>query len=418
VAECSDGHTMMAVSATPPLLTRYVDAIRSLPSKPEYTKSDLCTNDFLVFLDRRLEMFYGPFDSITRSAKIAIVGVTPGFQQMEIAIRVVRQALHQGAHCEEACVLAKQAASFAGGMRRNLIAMLDGIGISEGLGIYGCTELFEDSYHLTHTTSAIRYPIFVGGENYTGHVPSMLDHPLLRSYVFDVLAPELSQVSEALIVPLGKAVDEVIASLISAKRLNRERCLVGFPHPSPGNGHRKRLFEQNRESMAARVSQWFSGGVRATVVHSRRQSDLWTLNAPIVRPTTTEEIRAKRTASSGKETNMVDKRELLKVFDQSGFANTKNINKTAEFRSRSNERYLYLNKVRLLNNCLSIYIEDTLPESRVPGTREVGVRFSSNLTQFPTKMHTGKTPCHYGRVVEADNLVALSDFLRWFSGLS
>jgi hypothetical protein len=47
---------------------------------------------------------------------------------------------------------------------------------------------------------------------------------------------------------------------------------------------------------------------------------------------------------------MVDERELFKVFDQSGFANTKNINKTAEFRSRSNGRYVYLNKVRLLNN--------------------------------------------------------------------
>jgi hypothetical protein len=42
-------------------------------------------------------MFYAPFDSINRSTKIAVVGVAPGFQQMEIAIRVVRQALHQGA---------------------------------------------------------------------------------------------------------------------------------------------------------------------------------------------------------------------------------------------------------------------------------------------------------------------------------
>jgi hypothetical protein len=69
VAECSDGHSMMAVSATPPLQTRYVDAIRSLPPKLEYTKSDICTNDFLVFQDRRLEMFYAPFDSINRWGK-------------------------------------------------------------------------------------------------------------------------------------------------------------------------------------------------------------------------------------------------------------------------------------------------------------------------------------------------------------
>jgi hypothetical protein len=197
-------------------------------------------------------------ESINRSAKIVIVGITPGFQQMEIAIRFARGALASGRTNSEACIEAKARASFAGTMRLNLIAMLNGIGLHEALGITDCGGLFDAFQFQLHTTSAIRYPVFVRGENYTGHTPRPLRHLVLREMIFSVLAPELAAVPDALIVPLGKAVEECLSALISSGLLNPDRCLFGFPHPSGGNGHRKRLFEENRDVLKMKAASWFA----------------------------------------------------------------------------------------------------------------------------------------------------------------
>ena len=80
---------------------------------------------------------------------------------------------------------------------------------------------------------------------------------LVRDMIFEVLAPELAAVRNALIIPLGKCVDDCIAALVNAEILDDSRCLFGFPHPSPGNGHRKRQFERNRESLKAKTAAWF-----------------------------------------------------------------------------------------------------------------------------------------------------------------
>ena len=120
--------------------------------------------------------------------------------------------------------------------------------------------LFDSYFPLLHTTSAIRYPVFVHGDrydNYTGHVPVLLRHPVLHDMVFDVLSPELAEVPGALIIPLGKAVEDCLSALIAAGTLSRERCLLGFPHPSGQNGHRKRQLELNLDMLKTKTATWF-----------------------------------------------------------------------------------------------------------------------------------------------------------------
>ena len=53
----------------------------------------------------------------------------------------------------------------------------------------------------------MRYPVFVGGENYTGRSPGLVRNDILRRYVREVLASELAAIPEALVIPLGKAVN-------------------------------------------------------------------------------------------------------------------------------------------------------------------------------------------------------------------
>ena len=60
----------------------------------------------------------------------------------------------------------KLTASFSGAMRSNLIAMLDGIGVAQHLGLKSAAELFTPGGERVHLTSALRYPVFKDGENY------------------------------------------------------------------------------------------------------------------------------------------------------------------------------------------------------------------------------------------------------------
>ncbi len=254
----------MASSTPSSRIDEFAAIIRTLPEKRLYEKQDLCTEQFKIYADSEIEVFYAPFDAVAESAKVAIVGITPGFQQMEIGFRFARSFLLEGHSGTEACVEAKRQASFAGQMRKNLVDMLDEIGLPGAHGLSSSGELFGSEANQLHTTSALRYPVFVQGENYTGHKPSPSKHPRLRQFVSETLGPELAAVPNALIVPLGKAVEECLDILVRSRVLGRERCVYGFPHPSPGNGHRRRLFAENRNQLQDKIRMWFSGRARAT----------------------------------------------------------------------------------------------------------------------------------------------------------
>ncbi len=79
----------------------------------------------------------------------------------------------------------------------------------------------------------------------------------LKEFVDTLFAEELEQVSEALVIPLGKAVSQALKYLIFSKRLKAERCLLDFPHPSGANGHRKRHFEAKKDVLRGKVLGWF-----------------------------------------------------------------------------------------------------------------------------------------------------------------
>ena len=250
----------MPLPFTPPLFDRFADSIRSLPPLPKYGPEHLCTPAFRLYSDPRIQLFYAPFDFVNMSAKVAIVGITPGFQQMEIAFRVARAALVNGKTGAEACRQAKAQASFAGPMRRNLLSMLADIELHNWLGMSDPALLFDSDLSPLHTTSAIRYPVFVPGGNYTGHSPPLLRHPLLHDMVFDFLFPELAEVPGALIIPLGKAVESCLSALVSAGVLRQERCLFGFPHPANGPGwpDNKQKFELNLDMLKTKTASWFT----------------------------------------------------------------------------------------------------------------------------------------------------------------
>ena len=65
----------------------YKGKIKRLPLKDKYTKEELLTEDFLIEKQGNIEIYYATHNEyINPKAKVLIVGITPGFIQMNIAI--------------------------------------------------------------------------------------------------------------------------------------------------------------------------------------------------------------------------------------------------------------------------------------------------------------------------------------------
>src|SRR5262249_40390719 len=154
------------------------------------------TPDFRIFRDSQLAIYFAPFFCVRPKARIVIIGITPGWQQMELAIRTFREGLEFSWPREKIVMEIDNRASFAGRMRTNLVCMLNDLHIPRYLSIASADALFDEANYLAHTTSAIRYPVFVNGENYTGHRPKILEHAKLRWFVEHRLLSELTVVSK------------------------------------------------------------------------------------------------------------------------------------------------------------------------------------------------------------------------------
>lgn len=241
---------------------------------PTHT-SDPCLRDYLLSFEEsrgiRCAVYYAPFDFINTDARLVLLGITPGWAQMEEALWTAREGLRAKSSDEEVLRSVKTNASFKG-MRTRLCRWLDLLGIRTYLGLCSTLELFDGKRHLLHTTSAVRYPVLVtrcgarenARENYSGHRPRLWKDRHLWSYVTHYLVPELDAVSRALIVPLGKCASQVLEVLSGDVPRLRGRFLRGFPHPSGANGHGPRAFSANLNSLRTQVAGFFTGSSKGS----------------------------------------------------------------------------------------------------------------------------------------------------------
>jgi len=230
-------------------------ALQRLPLSP-IGREHLLTEDFKLADEGRLSVYWIPFERLNVRARLVISGLTPGYGQMLQAFTAAREALSACLGVDETLAHVDRMGSFAGTMRNNLVGMLDELGMAAALDIPSTAALFAETDHNLHATSALRYPVFVDGKNYGGASPEVRQSALLRSYVTGTLGPELAVVPDALIIPLGKAAESCVQMLVSAGQLDVERCLLGFPHPSGGSGHRVRQFRENHARLRQELDNW------------------------------------------------------------------------------------------------------------------------------------------------------------------
>lgn len=239
----------------------FKDSIKDLPLKDKYTKEELLKDDFLIDKEGNIEIYYAPHNEyINPRAEIFIIGITPGFAQMSTAMAAARKGIEEGEEINKIQYKCKVAGRFSGTIRKNIITMLDDLELNKILNIKSCSELFHSKDYLLHTVSLIPYSVFVKKANYTGHTPKLIKSEFLMKYVYDNFINELKSLHNAeniILIPLGKAVEEVLCRLAEENIISNSQILKGFPHPSGANVNRITQFEDNRKSMSDFIIEKF-----------------------------------------------------------------------------------------------------------------------------------------------------------------
>jgi hypothetical protein len=188
-----------------------------------------------------LTVEYAPFDHIERGSELVIAGLTPGRTQAANALAALSADLRARVPVERALANAKRTASFSGAMRGNLLAMLDEVGVPSLFGRASAAEFFSNGEGLVHFTSTLRYPVYVGGQNYSG-IPDPMSHPVLRGVIDAYLVEEAAALPNAIWIPLGRHAESALLHLAATGRLDRLKVLAGLPHPSGANAERIAYF--------------------------------------------------------------------------------------------------------------------------------------------------------------------------------
>lgn len=238
----------------------YEEVIRKLPLEDKYTKDEILTEDFLIDREGNVEIYYAPHNEfINPKAKVFIVGITPGFNQMSTALAAARKGFENNDPIEKIQYDCK-VARFSGSLRKNMIEMLDEVELNKVLGVESCSELFGEKDSLLHTTALIPYPVFVKKANYTGHTPKLMKSEFLMKYVYENFVEELKSLEDfenILLIPLGKAVEEVLDKLQDDGLINEKQILKGFPHPSGANVNRIPQLNANKENLESHIKKFF-----------------------------------------------------------------------------------------------------------------------------------------------------------------
>lgn len=231
----------------------YKDVIKKLPIKDKYTKEELLIEDFLVDKKDNIEIYYAPHNEyLNPKAKVFIIGITPGFQQMSTAISTARKELEYSNDIEDIKYKCKVAGRFSGSLRKNVISMLDEINLNDALEIKSCKELFDEKDYLLHTVSLVPYPVLINKKNYSGHTPKLIKSEFFMKYVYENIINEIRQLENLdnmILIPLGRAVEEVLFKLSDDNIINEKQILKNFPHPSGANVNRLVQLQENKEEM-------------------------------------------------------------------------------------------------------------------------------------------------------------------------
>lgn len=202
------------------------------------------------------EVFYIPFEHVNRRARLVIVGITPGMNQLEMAYAEAQRLLGLGMSQAEILEAVKTFAAFGGdAMRPNLLRMLRHFNFAMILGIGDEADLWGTAAELLHSTSVVPHAAFKNSKMFSGSFDEVFRVDALRQRFEADFVTTLSDLSgDALYVALGKTPLDALRHCVGLGVIKEHQLLGALAHPSRSVS-RRRVTTPGRPSIPSRKSR-------------------------------------------------------------------------------------------------------------------------------------------------------------------
>lgn len=184
------------------------------------------------------EVFYIPCEYVNRRARLVIVGITPGVNQLEMAYAETQRLLSLGMSTAEVLVAVKRFAAFGGkAMRPNLLRMLRHFNFARILGIRHEADLWDGAATLLHSTSVVPHAAFKKGKMFSGSFDEIIKVDALRDrFESDFVASLSALPTDAFYVALGKTPYDALRHCVRLELIKEKQLLGALAHPSRSGG--------------------------------------------------------------------------------------------------------------------------------------------------------------------------------------
>ena len=212
---------------------------------PKYRKliesrGALASKDPALVVDQsgRDTVFYMPFEHVNDRARIVIVGITPGPNQMALAYDEVKALSCRGLNEDQILRQVKGLAAFGDeSMRPNLVKMLNAMKINKLLGIGDSGELWSTSRDTLHATSVIPHSAFRNGKMFAGSFDEVLRSDAFSAGFKRDFLPSLKALPRnAFFLALGPTPLDALEWCVSHGHIQEEQLLGALAHPSRSSG--------------------------------------------------------------------------------------------------------------------------------------------------------------------------------------
>lgn len=217
--------------------SRFAAGMQALPVNTERDRR------MLLWEEGKHQLYYIPFEHLNPAARLVIVGISPGPDQMKIAYNTARTSLAKGLPHDEASRRAKHAGAFGGLLRTNLCKMLDHFDIPAWLGVPTSLALFEQRQDLIYSTSVVPHAAFIGEDGLSKDFKTVLQVPAFYECFMDCFVKRIPELHpDAKFLALGHVVKDALEWCVAHGHLDRSRVLGTVPHPSGNGGSQVRIF--------------------------------------------------------------------------------------------------------------------------------------------------------------------------------
>lgn len=198
--------------------------------------------EFSLGREGKYSLRYIPFEHVNKEAKLVIVGITPGPNQLELAYESAQRMIKAGKTESETLIEIKKHGAFGSNtMRPNLVKMLNHFGFDQILGVSDINSLWGSNSKLLHSTSVIPHAAFdvkQGQDSpFAKNFEDVIKCKIFHECFMDCFVPSLQEInSDALYIGLGRCPEQALSWCVEQGYLKKEQVLGAFSHPSTTGG--------------------------------------------------------------------------------------------------------------------------------------------------------------------------------------